>query len=102
MIVPRQLGAFLDPERFDSEPAATLRTTTSIGTDLDLADQLLAHVEAADEVGRHADRLSAREDVLGDAVVEHALAADRAALLRVERGRVVLEILMSVPGSGPS
>ena len=33
------------------------------------------------------------EDMLGDAVVEHALAADRAALLRVEGGRVVLEIL---------
>ena len=33
------------------------------------------------------------EDMLGDAVVEHALAADRAALLGVERGRVVLEIL---------
>ena len=33
------------------------------------------------------------EDVLRDAVVDDALAADRAALLRVERGRVVLEIL---------
>ena len=33
------------------------------------------------------------EDVLGDAVVDDALAADRAALLRVERGGVVLEIL---------
>ena len=28
-----------------------------------------------------------------NSVVDHALAADRAALLRVERGRVVLEIL---------
>ena len=33
------------------------------------------------------------EDMLGDAVVDDALAADRPALLRVERGRVVLEIL---------
>ena len=33
------------------------------------------------------------EDVLGDAVVDDALAADRPALLRVERGRIVLEIL---------
>jgi hypothetical protein len=49
--------------------------------DLDLADQLLAHVEPADEVGRDADRRERGEDMLGDAVVEHALAADRAALL---------------------
>ena len=61
--------------------------------DLDLADQLLAHVEPADEVGRDADRAEQREDVLGDAVVEHALAVDRALLLGVEGGRVVLEIL---------
>ena len=40
------------------------------------------------------------EDMLGDAVVEHALAADRPALLRVERGRVVLEILDQRAGLG--
>ena len=43
--------------------------------DLDLADQLLAHVEPADEMGRDADRAEQGEDMLGDAVVEHALAA---------------------------
>ena len=31
--------------------------------------------------------------MLADPVVEHALAADRAALLRIEGGRVILEIL---------
>ena len=31
--------------------------------------------------------------MLADAVVDDALAADRSALLRVERGRIVLEIL---------
>jgi hypothetical protein len=61
--------------------------------DSDLADQLLAHVEAADEVGRDADRLQRGEDMLADAVVEDALAADRAALLGVEGRRVILEIL---------
>src|SRR3546814_4884 len=61
--------------------------------DLDLPDQLLAHVEAADEVVRHADIAEQGEDMLRDPVVEHALAIDRPALLRVERGRVVLEIL---------
>jgi acetyl esterase/lipase len=47
----------------------------------------------ADEMGRHADRAERGKDVLGDAIVEHALAADGAALLGIERGRVVLEIL---------
>ena len=54
---------------------------------------MLAHVETADEMGRHADIGEKREDVLGNAIVEHALAADRAAFLRIERGSVVLEIL---------
>ena len=69
--------------------------------DLDLADQLLAHVEPADEMGRDADRAEQGEDMLGDAVVEHALAGDRALLLGVEGGRVVLEILDQRAGLGP-
>src|SRR3982750_4624488 len=58
-----------------------------------MEDQLLAHVEPADEMGRDADRAEKGVDMLGDAVVEHALAGDGALLLGVERGRVVLEIL---------
>src|SRR3954467_7614601 len=42
---------------------------------------------------RYADCLERCKDMLRDSVVDHALAADRAALLRVERGRIVLEIL---------
>ena len=38
--------------------------------------------------------------MLGNAVVDDPLAADRAALLRVERGRVVLEILDQGSGLG--
>jgi hypothetical protein len=68
--------------------------------DLDLADQLLAHVEAADEVGGDADPAEQGEDMLGDTVVEHALAVDRALFLRVERGGVVLEILDQRAGFG--
>src|SRR5690606_8542965 len=64
-------------------------------------DQLLAHVEPTHEVGLDADRAEQGEDMLGDAVVEHALAGDRALLLRVERGRVVLEILDQRAGFGP-
>ena len=41
------------------------------------------------------------EDMLGNAVVEHALAGDRSLLLGVERGRVVLEILDQGAGLRP-
>src|SRR3546814_2740024 len=68
-------------------------TTLFRSHDLDLADQLFAHVEAADEMVRHADIAEQGEDMLGNAVVEHALAVDRPTLLRVEGGRVVLEIM---------
>ena len=42
---------------------------------------------------RHADVVEVLEKVLGDAVVEDALAVDDLVLLGVERGRVVLEML---------
>ena len=89
------------PSRCDSVPAATFLHHHLDRHDLDLADQLLAHVEAADEMGRDADRAEQGVEMLGDAVVEHALAGDRAALLGVERGRVVLEILDQGAGLGP-
>ena len=49
---------------------------------------------------RHADLAEALEDVLGDAVVEHALAFDQRVLLGVERGRVILEMLDERAGLG--
>jgi hypothetical protein len=61
--------------------------------DLDFLDQLLAHVDALDEVCRDADPVQMREYELGDAVVEHALAVDDIVLLLVEGGGVVLEEL---------
>ena len=61
--------------------------------DLDFLDQLLAHVEPADEVGRNAHAVQMREDVLGNAVVEHALAVHDLVFLLVECGGVVLEKL---------
>ena len=42
---------------------------------------------------RHADLAELREDVLGDAVVEHALALDQRVLLVVEGRGIVLEML---------
>src|SRR5690606_35032898 len=64
-------------------------------------DELLAHVEPADEVRRNADVREAQEDVLGDAVVDHPLAVDRALLLGVEGGRIILEILDQRARLGP-
>jgi hypothetical protein len=65
-------------------------------------DQLLAHVEPADEMGRHADVVQMLEDVLRNPVVEHALAVDHLVLLGIEGGGIILENWISVPGSGPS
>ena len=42
---------------------------------------------------RHADLAEPLEDVLGDAIIEHALAFDQRMLLRVERSCVILEVL---------
>ncbi len=63
------------------------------GDDLHLLDQLLAHVEAPHEMRRHSDRIQLRHQIFGDPVVEHALAFQHGALLGVEGGGVVLEIL---------
>ena len=90
---PRQLGAFLDAEALGQRSRGDVAHHDFDRDDLDLPDQLLAHVQPADEVRRHADRRERGKDVLGNAVVDHAFAADRAALLRIERGRIVLEIL---------
>jgi hypothetical protein len=53
-------------------------------------------------MGRDAHLVEMGEDVLGDAVVEHALAVDDLVLLLVEGGGVVLEELDERAGSGPS
>src|SRR5207245_8056924 len=49
--------------------------------------------EGEHEVGRYALSIERREEHLGHAVVEDVFADDRAALLRVEGGGVVLEVL---------
>ena len=44
-------------------------------------------------MGGDADVRQPREHIFADAIVDHALAVDRALLLGVERSRVILEIL---------
>ena len=89
----RQRLTLLDPQALGDRTGGDIADHHFDRNNLNLADQLLAHVEAADEVGRDADMRQAGEYIFADAVVDHALAIDRAALLRVEGGRIVLEIL---------
>ena len=89
----RQGFALLDAEALADRASRDIAQHHFQGDDLDLPDQLLAHVEAADEVGRDADMGEAGEDVFADAIVDRALAVDCALFLRVEGRRIVLEIL---------
>jgi hypothetical protein len=65
--------------------------------DLDRVHQLLAHVEPADEMGRHADPVEAGHEEFRQAVVEHAFALDHRVLCGVAGGGIVLEILHDGP-----
>src|SRR5882757_1664587 len=89
----RQLRAFLDAEALRQGAGRDIAHNHLDRNDLDLANQLLTHVEPADEVGGNADVVEMLEDVFGDPVVEYALAFDDLVLLCVERGRIVLEVL---------
>ena len=52
-------------------------------------------------MGRHADLAELGHQEFGDAVVDNTLAGDRALLLIVERGGIVLEVLDDGPGLRP-
>ena len=88
------------PSRLDSEPAATLRTTTSSGmisTSRISCSRMLSR--RMKWVGTPISP-SFGHQIFGDAVVEDALALDRVVLLVVEGGGVVLEILDERAGLG--
>ena len=89
----RQLGALLDAEALRQRARGDVPHHHFQRHDLDLANQLLAHVEAADEMGRHPDVVEVLKQVLRNPVVEDALALDHLVFLGIERGRVVLEVL---------
>ena len=94
----RQLGSFLDAESLRQRAGRDIAHHHFERNDLDLANQLLAHVEPADEMRRHSNVVEVLEDVFRDAIVEHALAFDHLVLFRVEGGRVVLEVLDQCSG----
>jgi hypothetical protein len=97
----RQLRALLDAEALRQRAGGDVAHDHFQRNDLHLADQLLAHVEAPDEVGRNPDIVEVLEDVFGDPVVEDAFAFDDLVLLRIEGGRVVLEVLDQRSGLRP-
>ncbi len=90
---PRQLGTFLDAEALRQRSRRHVPHHHLQRHDLDFANQLFAHVEAADEVGRHPDVVEVLKQVLRNPVVEDALALDYLVFLGIERGRIVLEVL---------
>src|ERR1700690_3785281 len=86
-----QLRALGDAKPLGQRAGRDIAHDNAQRDDLDLADELLAHVEPADEMRRDADLGELQHQKLADAVVEHALAGGRAALLIV--AGVVLEVL---------
>ena len=89
----RQLRAFLDAEALGQRAGGDVAHHHFERDDLDFADQLLAHVHPADEMGRDADRVEMVEDELGDPVVQDPLAIDNLMLLGVEGSCIILEVL---------
>ena len=97
----RQLGAFLEAEAGRQRARRDIAHHDLERNDLDLANELLAHVDAADEMRRHADVVEALKQILGNPVVQDPLALDHLVLLGVEGGRVILEMLDERPRLGP-
>src|SRR3954471_11629561 len=89
----RQLRALLDAEALRQRASGDIPHHHLQRHDLDLANQLLAHVKATNEVGRHPDVIEVLKQVLRDPVVEDTLALDHLMLFRIKRGGVVLEVL---------
>src|SRR5579885_1905572 len=97
----RQLRAFLDAEPLRQRAGGDVTHNHFERHDLDFANELLAHVESADEMRRHADVVEVLEDVFRNPVVEHALAFDHLMLFGIEGGRIVLEVLDQSSWLGP-
>ena len=96
----RQPGALGDAQSLRQAASGDVADHDLQRDDFHLANELLAHVQPADEMRRHADFGQPQHEVLADPIVQHALAGDRAFLLGVERGGVVLEILDERTGFG--
>ena len=95
-----QQGAFGQIEPLGDGAGGDIAHDHLDGDDLNLADQLLAHVEATHEMVRNADLGQLDHQKLADPVVQHPFAGDDPGLFVVEGGGVVLEILDERAGLG--
>ena len=89
----RQNGAFRNAQTLGQRARDDIANDDLDGNNLDLADKLLAHIQAAHKMRRHADLAQLHHQVFGNAVVKDAFAGDRAPFSVVVRGCIVLEIL---------
>ena len=96
----RQTFAFFKAKTLCHRPSHDVAHNNFDRNDFTFAAQLFAHVQAANEVGRDADFRQTGHDEFGNHVVEHTLACNRAALLRVKGGGIILEILNDRAGFG--
>ena len=96
-----QLRALFDAEALGQGAGRDIAHDDFERDDFHFADELLPHVQPADEVGRARRCCSDFERrYSGDPVVEHALPVDHLVLLRVEGRGVVLEVLNQSAGLG--
>src|SRR5262245_18995609 len=89
----RELRALFDAEPLRQRACGDVTHYDLERNNLDLANQLLTHVETANEVRRHSDVVEVLEYIFRDSIVEHALAFDHFVLFGIEGGGVVLEVL---------
>ena len=88
-----QFQSFFQSQAFAQGAGGDVAHDDFDGNDGEFANQLLAHVQGADEVGGDSEFVQAGEQEFGYAVVEHSLAFHGGAFAVVECGCVVLEVL---------
>ena len=97
----RQALAFRNAQALRKRPRGHIAHHHFKRDDLHLPDQLLAHIEPADEMRRDANLGQPHHQIFADAVIQHALAGDGALLFGIEGGGVILEILHQGAGFRP-
>ena len=100
MIERGKAVAFVQSEALGDRAGRDVAHDDLKGNDLQLADQLLAHVEAADEMRRNTDFAEAGEQIFGNPVVQHSFAFDALMPLAIQGGCVILEVLDQGAGLG--
>ncbi|OIQ71693.1 hypothetical protein GALL_466850 [mine drainage metagenome] len=96
----RQRGAFGDAKAGRDRACGVVAHHDLDRDDFGGADQLFAHVDAADEMGGHADGVQPGHEEFRQAVVQHAFPLDHVLFQGVYRGGVILEILHKGSGLG--